>query len=155
MRVIAQWTGDTTLAELERELAAIPAPAAKASAFAPHLPPPTAKRPRPATVQLFRRLPQGRIQGRPGLWLRPGVLREVARSFVPKVWWWLPPVIWPDEETQWMSLMNDLLPQHQRSRILPLWSVAGFITGAVPGLLGPTAVFATVAAVETFVDRHY
>jgi ubiquinone biosynthesis monooxygenase Coq7 len=33
--------------------------------------------------------------------------------------------------------------------------VAGWLTGAVPALLGPRAVFATVAAVEQFVDRHY
>jgi len=47
------------------------------------------------------------------------------------------------------------LPPAQRSRLLPLWRLAGFLTGAVPALLGPRAVYATIAAVETFVDHHY
>lgn len=47
------------------------------------------------------------------------------------------------------------LPAGERSRLLPLWRVAGWLIGAVPALLGPRAVFVTVAAVERFVDRHY
>lgn len=47
------------------------------------------------------------------------------------------------------------LPADRRSRLLPAWRVAGWLTGAVPALAGPRAVYATVAAVETFVDRHY
>jgi demethoxyubiquinone hydroxylase (CLK1/Coq7/Cat5 family) len=47
------------------------------------------------------------------------------------------------------------LPASARSRLLPLWRVAGWLTGALPALLGPRAVFVTVAAVERFVDRHY
>ena len=33
--------------------------------------------------------------------------------------------------------------------------MAGWITGALPALFGPRAVFATIEAVETFVDAHY
>ncbi|MEO6747886.1 MAG: demethoxyubiquinone hydroxylase family protein, partial [Caldimonas sp.] len=47
-----------------------------------------------------------------------------------------------------------LAPQH-RSRLLPLWRLAGWLTGALPALVGPRAVFATIEAVETFVDQHY
>jgi 3-demethoxyubiquinol 3-hydroxylase len=47
------------------------------------------------------------------------------------------------------------VPVSSRSRLLPLWRVAGWVTGAVPALLGPRAVFATVATVERFADRHY
>jgi len=42
-----------------------------------------------------------------------------------------------------------------RSRLLPLWRLAGWLTGALPALAGPRAVYATIEAVETFVDRHY
>jgi ubiquinone biosynthesis monooxygenase Coq7 len=47
------------------------------------------------------------------------------------------------------------LPASARSRLLPLWRIAGWVTGAIPALIGPRAVFVTVAAVERFVDRHY
>jgi ubiquinone biosynthesis monooxygenase Coq7 len=36
-----------------------------------------------------------------------------------------------------------------------LWRLAGFLTGALPALFGPRAVYATIEAVETFVDHHY
>lgn len=54
-----------------------------------------------------------------------------------------------------LDLLNDLLPAADRSRLLPIWRVAGWLTGALPALFGPRAVFATVDAVETFVDHHY
>ena len=51
--------------------------------------------------------------------------------------------------------MNALLPPLRRSWLLPLWRLAGWVTGALPALVGPPAVYATVAAIETFVDKHY
>ncbi len=54
-----------------------------------------------------------------------------------------------------LEKVNAVLPWPQRSRLLPAWRVAGFATGALPALFGPRAVYATIAAVETFVDQHY
>jgi demethoxyubiquinone hydroxylase (CLK1/Coq7/Cat5 family) len=47
------------------------------------------------------------------------------------------------------------LPSAGRSRLLPLWRACGWLTGAAAALIGPRAVFATVAAIERVVDRHY
>ena len=47
------------------------------------------------------------------------------------------------------------LPPTQYSRLLAMWRLAGFMTGALPAVFGPKAVYATVEAVETFVNRHY
>lgn len=58
-------------------------------------------------------------------------------------------------EQEHLRLISPLLPWPQRSRLLPLWRMAGFVTGALPALAGPRAVYATIAAVETFVDVHY
>ena len=54
-----------------------------------------------------------------------------------------------------LDKINAVLPWPQRSRLLPAWRVAGFLTGALPAIFGPRAVYATIAAVETFVDQHY
>ncbi len=54
-----------------------------------------------------------------------------------------------------LDLLEALLPQAQRSRLLPIWRVAGWLTGAIPALFGPRAVYATIDAVETFVDHLY
>ena len=54
-----------------------------------------------------------------------------------------------------LAAIEPLLAPPQRSRLLPLWRVAGWLTGALPALFGPRAVYATIEAVETFVDHHY
>ena len=53
-----------------------------------------------------------------------------------------------------LATIEPLLPQRQRSRLLPLRRLAGWLTGALPALVGPQAVYATIQAVETFVDHH-
>ena len=47
------------------------------------------------------------------------------------------------------------LPQRHHSRLLPVWRAAGWLLGAGSALFGRRAAFHTVAAVETFVERHY
>ena len=54
-----------------------------------------------------------------------------------------------------LDLLETLLPPGERSRLLPIWRVAGWLTGALPSLFGPRAVHVTIDAVETFVDGHY
>ncbi len=54
-----------------------------------------------------------------------------------------------------LAAIEPLLPRRQRSRLLPIWRIAGWLTGALPALAGPRAVYATIEAVETFVDHHY
>ena len=58
-------------------------------------------------------------------------------------------------EQKHLLLIADWLPPAHYSRLLPLWRVAGFLTGALPALFGPKAVYATIEAVESFVNHHY
>jgi len=58
-------------------------------------------------------------------------------------------------EQKHLRLISDWLPSAHYSRLLPLWRLAGFITGALPALFGSKAVYATIEAVETFVNHHY
>lgn len=58
-------------------------------------------------------------------------------------------------ESAHLGLIEPWLGPRQRSMLLPLWRIAGWLTGALPALAGPGAVYATVEAVETFVDGHY
>ena len=56
-----------------------------------------------------------------------------------------------------LQIMNALTAETASSTILlPLWHVAGFITGLLPALFGgKRAVYHTIVAVETFVEEHY
>lgn len=58
-------------------------------------------------------------------------------------------------EQSHLRMIEEVLPRQDRSWLLPLWRVAGWLTGAIPALCGSRAVYATIDAVETFVDRHY
>lgn len=58
-------------------------------------------------------------------------------------------------ERHHLALIEDIVPPHRRSRLLSIWKLAGWLTGALPALFGPVAVFRTIQAVETFVDEHY
>jgi ubiquinone biosynthesis monooxygenase Coq7 len=58
-------------------------------------------------------------------------------------------------EQKHLRLISGWLPPAYYSRLLPLWRIAGFLTGALPALFGPKAVYATIEAVETFVNQHY
>ena len=58
-------------------------------------------------------------------------------------------------ERQHLCMFDDLSVCYRRSLMLPLWRLAGFLTGFLPSLAGKNAVFATIEAVERFVDLHY
>lgn len=58
-------------------------------------------------------------------------------------------------EAEHLRLIEAWFPPARRSRLLGPWRLAGWLTGALPALFGRRAVYATIAAVETFVDQHY
>jgi 3-demethoxyubiquinol 3-hydroxylase len=54
-----------------------------------------------------------------------------------------------------LTTIESHLPRAHHSRLLSAWRVAGWLTGALPALFSARAAYATVAAVETFVNQHY
>ena len=56
-------------------------------------------------------------------------------------------------EQEHLALIESLC--EERSLFTSVWRMLGWLTGALPALLGRTWVFATIEAVETFVDYHY
>jgi ubiquinone biosynthesis monooxygenase Coq7 len=60
-----------------------------------------------------------------------------------------------ETEKRHLEKMNTLLEPKARSVLLSVWRAAGFLTGFFSGCLGQRAVYQTIAAVETFVQKHY
>jgi ubiquinone biosynthesis monooxygenase Coq7 len=58
-------------------------------------------------------------------------------------------------EQDHLAFFEGWLPAARKSRILPLWRVAGWTLGAAAALGGRRWVYRTIEAVETFVDEHY
>jgi ubiquinone biosynthesis monooxygenase Coq7 len=58
-------------------------------------------------------------------------------------------------EQKHLRLISGWLPPAHYSRLLPLWRLAGFLTGVLPALFGSKSAYATIEAVDTFVNHHY
>lgn len=58
-------------------------------------------------------------------------------------------------EESHLKKIEAVLPKKDRSKLVWLWKIAGFLLGFVPTLFGPKIVFATIEAVEAFVEEHY
>ncbi|QWD22869.1 demethoxyubiquinone hydroxylase family protein [Polynucleobacter paneuropaeus] len=58
-------------------------------------------------------------------------------------------------ETEHLKLIESVFEKKYRSHLLGPWRLAGWLTGAIPALFGRKAVYATIDAVETFVEKHY
>jgi ubiquinone biosynthesis monooxygenase Coq7 len=58
-------------------------------------------------------------------------------------------------EAEHLQLIEMVLEKKYHSHLLVPWRLAGWLTGALPALFGRRAVYATIAAVETFVEQHY
>jgi len=95
---------------LEKELQEIPAIKTGASRFVPTLPRvKQAKRERPQILSVRRALPVGKSQGALGVWLSPKTASATSKTMVGRVWWWLPPIIWPNQEKIWGRMIQKLL----------------------------------------------
>jgi ubiquinone biosynthesis monooxygenase Coq7 len=58
-------------------------------------------------------------------------------------------------EREHFNSLTKIVPDREQSHLLPLWRLAGFLTGYLPALFGPDAVYFTVRSVERFVEKHY
>ncbi|MDR2161751.1 MAG: U32 family peptidase [Desulfovibrio sp.] len=127
------------LAEWEEDLAARAPLRASRQEDVPGLravPPVAARlrRGRPLDVLLLSSLPHGRAGRagiRPGavqgLWLSPKAVREVSRTLFSRISWWLPPVIWPEEEDLWADLIQRILRGGARHVVCNApWQIAFF-----------------------------
>lgn len=58
-------------------------------------------------------------------------------------------------ESRHLKFFRRFLPADGKSRLLPIWWLAGWLLGAGSALSGPRAAYTTIAAVERFVEDHY
>ncbi|CAJ1946358.1 unnamed protein product [Cylindrotheca closterium] len=59
-------------------------------------------------------------------------------------------------EASHLQMFEYIVPDGKRTKLLPIWRLAGFTLGFFPTLLGGSrALYVTVEAVETFVEEHF
>jgi putative protease len=127
--------------------------------FAPKLPKPS----RPARamdMNLAWQLParQGRTKGQGAprinaLWLTTGSLNAAPKAAVADLWWWLPPVIWPDEEAEWRKTVEQALKNGAERFVLGSpWQVAFFKNSEAELLAGPFCNASNAAELKIYGD---
>lgn len=93
-------------------------------------------------IMLRSSLPKGR-EGKSGvkpgsvqgIWLSPKGLSEVSKTLYGRISWWLPPVIWPDEEERWQKLVRQALRNGGRHFVCNSPWQAEFFAGAKDAVL--------------------
>lgn len=116
--------------------------AAESVDFVPRMPRPVPAR-KGTDILLRTSLPHGMETRRKrhaalGLWLSPKSAREISRTVVPYVSWWLPPVLWPDEEALFARLIKEVLRNGARHFVCNMpWQVSFFKDRQVDLIAGP------------------
>ena len=54
-----------------------------------------------------------------------------------------------------LNEIEKILPKNKHSKLLFLLKILEFLTGFIPVILGKKFVYATIFAVESFVEQHY
>ena len=96
-----------------------PRASTKASSFVPAYSKPIKRRGKMREMDVWRSLPS-RLgqQSEQALWLTPGVERKVSKHIFKRIWWWLPPVIWPEEEQVWTNCLANMVRLGARQFVL-------------------------------------
>lgn len=141
------------LQQLEEQMAAgRPASKEQPSSFSLRLPPASPKQPRVRLMHV-RRHPGARMRKTSlALWLSADVVQSMPDPSVTHAWWWLPPVIWPDEEEQWRQLLNKVMAKGASRFVLNApWQVALFNRSAHLSLwAGPFCNIVNPLAIRAF-----
>lgn len=119
------------LAGMEKDLEKMTEPVEKeVSTFEPQ-PLVRSAKTRPVDMAVYRSLPKGAAKGGRGpdtaVWLERSSLLDVPRPVTARLWWWLPPVIWPAEDERYARLVAEALERGARNFVLGApWQVGFF-----------------------------
>ncbi len=120
------------LAELEKRLEQIPLPAVEPSGITISYKrrSVSGRKSRPGAaleMTVFRRTGKHRRDGETGLWLSESSAGPMSKKETASCWWWLPPVIWPERESTWRGLVQQVLQRGGRRFVLNApWQMALF-----------------------------
>ena len=105
---------------LEDELEKLPDPGSIESAFEPTMPKPV--RPprgsRSESIHVWRQLPTGPSKGAAGVWVSATKTHHLPLGKAGMIWWWLPPVIWPNEEKDFLDIIEIILKRGGKKFVL-------------------------------------
>ena len=107
------------LAELESECVKAPVPKSLVSNFVARKPKKSGKNKGAASdLHVFRQLGKTRHHGLSGLWLSNPAIKNLPKELGSRLWWWLPPVVWPDDAQNQKEQVDAVLKKGARNFVL-------------------------------------
>jgi len=120
------------LRPLQAELERLPEREAKAVEFSPAMPKPRKPaRGEPLFISVWRHPDMRKEKGPFGVWVSTKRAHNLPLGRAASVWWWLPPVVWPDEESEFVSLVAAICSRGGKRFVLGApWQTGLFPAGA-------------------------
>ncbi len=107
------------LRPIEEAVARVPERQAKAVEFSARLPKPRKpSRQEPTYVEVWRHPDMRKEKGAFGVWVSTKRAHNLPLGRAGTAWWWLPPVIWPDEESEFVSLIAAIVSRGGKKFVL-------------------------------------
>ena len=76
---------------------------------------------------VMRKPNASKAQGRMGLWVNPESIPDLDQGGMAKTWWWIPPVIWPENEADAVKALEQILLKGGEKFVLNApWQVSLF-----------------------------
>ena len=145
------------LSKLEEELTKTVGLKIPPPVFSARLPKRSRKRVAVLDLHVYRRLGRAKSRGQTGLWLPLQARKRLPKGLGSRLWCWLPPVIWPEEEPQLKELVDFVLKKGVRNFVLNApWQRALF---PIPKRLnlwaGPFCNIANTLAIKTLASLDF
>lgn len=126
---------EKTLAEMmaaqERKLQPVQETEILPSDFRVRIPEGRTRKAKETDLLLCRMPRKSQTQGISGLWLSSEALKQTPKALIPAIWWWLPPVIWPENEHNWRELTEKTRKAGAQNFVLNApWQMAFFSDAA-------------------------
>ena len=146
------------ISNLEKELPKTPVLKSNASVFVAKQPKKSGKK--NGTIldlRVFRLIEKTKPYSILGLWLSDQSVKKLPKKIWTRIWWWLPPVIWPDDEQKLKELVDSVLNNGAKIFVLNApWQTALFTHPRGMDLwAGPFCNTANVLTLKTLMSLGY
>ena len=117
------------LADLESERVKAPVPKSTVSKFVARQPRRSGKKKETSSdLHVYRHLGKTGHRGLSGLWLSNPAIKNLPKGLGSQLWWWLPPVVWPDDAQNQKEQVDAVLKKGARNFVLNAPWQTGFFT---------------------------
>ena len=146
------------VSELEKELPKTPVIKSKASAFVVRQPKKSGKKNGTISdLRVYRLIDKTTRHDSLGLWLSDQAVEKLPKRILTRIWWWLPPVIWPDDEQKLKGLVDSVLNKGAKIFVLNApWQTTLFTHQKGINLwAGPFCNIANILAIKTLASLGF